>query len=277
MPYKAIKTLIMIIPTLTIGLWEYVRHEYLLPYVPMSLGSLLSPLIVFAVSITLLRKLFAMMEHVQDQLNRERADKAVLLERERLARELHDGVAQSLFLLSVKTDHLERAHSDDRTAEEVRSLQKTVHQVNAYVRQAIAGLSIPPVAHTLPWIDSIENMAREVEKDTGIQVELDWQIPDDRLGAKEKVELFATLREALLNVRKHAHATKTWVEGKETRDGWVSTVKDNGRGFDPAASADGSRYGLSIMRERAEEMGWELEISRVDGLTVILIRKQVRQ
>ena len=99
--YRWLKRLILWTPTITIGLWEYIRHAFLLPYVTMELGNLLAPFIVLAVTVTLLRGLFAKLEETQEALQRERLLKTALEEREQLARELHDGISQSLFLLSV--------------------------------------------------------------------------------------------------------------------------------------------------------------------------------
>jgi two-component system nitrate/nitrite sensor histidine kinase NarQ len=102
MSYKQIKWMILLIPTLTVGLWEYVRHQFLLPYISMNLGNWLTPVIVYVVSITLLTRLFLILERIQKELEHERAAKVALESREKLAKELHDGIAQSLFLLSVK-------------------------------------------------------------------------------------------------------------------------------------------------------------------------------
>lgn len=101
MSYKQIKWLILIIPTLTIGLWEYVRHEFLLPYISMELGNVLAPIIVFLVTILFLTQLFDILERNQKELERAKALQAALEEREKIARELHDGIAQSLFLINV--------------------------------------------------------------------------------------------------------------------------------------------------------------------------------
>ncbi|WP_442435751.1 histidine kinase [Paenibacillus peoriae] len=68
----------------------------------MDLGNWLTPVLVYVVSITLLTQLFRILEKIQKELEIERSEKAVLEAREQLARELHDGIAQSLFLLSVK-------------------------------------------------------------------------------------------------------------------------------------------------------------------------------
>ncbi|MBP1989729.1 sensor histidine kinase [Paenibacillus eucommiae] len=307
--YKNIKSLILIIPTLTIGLWEYLRHTILLPYISMELGNWLSPLIIFLVTMTLLRQLFQIMEHLQEQLQQEKAAKASLEEREKIARELHDGIAQSLFLLSVKVDRLEKDDSGERSerTEPYQSFRKTVHQINEYVRQAIANLRYPPIPAAMPWKESIHNLVQDFKKDTGITAELDWQLSEDKLSMKEKVELYATLREALINVYKHANASQAWVSGQEDKSGWRCMVKDNGKGFlqdgwsssgsldssgnsdrldSSGSSSDSDRldslhasnsstgYGLRIMKERALELGWFLDFKKEQGLTIIEVGKR---
>ena len=99
MTYKQLKWFILLIPTVTVGVWEYVRHEYLLPYISMEVGNWLTPVIVLFVTFTLLTRFFKKLETIQEELRIERAEKAVLEERERIASNLHDGMAQSLFLL----------------------------------------------------------------------------------------------------------------------------------------------------------------------------------
>ena len=116
----------------------------------MEVGNWLTPVIVFAVSITLLLKLFSRLEATQDELNRERSRQAVLEEREKLARELHDGIAQSIFLLSVKLNQFEQEHQGTAETESISGFRKTVHQVNEYVRQAISSLRHPVNPEVLP-------------------------------------------------------------------------------------------------------------------------------
>lgn len=106
--YRQIKWLILLLPTLTIALWEYVRHAFLLPYISMDMGNVLSPLLVFFVTLVFVRYLFSILEKMQEELRQEKEKKAALIEREKLARELHDGIAQSLFLLSVKMNKFGR-------------------------------------------------------------------------------------------------------------------------------------------------------------------------
>lgn len=62
MSYKQIKWMILLIPTITVGLWEYIRHQFLMPYLSMDAGNWLTPVIVYLVSVTLLSRLFLMLE-----------------------------------------------------------------------------------------------------------------------------------------------------------------------------------------------------------------------
>jgi len=151
--YKQIKWLILIIPTLTIGLWEYVRHEFLLPYISMELGNVLAPIIVFLVTILFLTQLFDILERNQKELERAKALQAALEEREKIARELHDGIAQSLFLINVQVDRI--AQSGQTDDELIRKLKQNVHHANAYVRQAIANLREPAESDRIPWMQSV--------------------------------------------------------------------------------------------------------------------------
>lgn len=276
MTYKQIKWLILIIPTVTIGLWEFIRHEYLLPYISMELGNWLAPVIVFLVTVTLLRKLFAMMENMQEELYRERAANAALRERELIGRELHDGIAQSLFLLSVKVDRLERSHpiaAADASHQPYQELRKTVRQLNDYVRQAISKLRHPPAPHAPSWTEWFRGFIGQFREETGLDVHLQWEIGEERLAPKEKVELFSSIREALLNIHKHAQAGNVWVNCREEPDGWVCSIADDGIGYEGDPFRMPGRYGLKILRERAEEMGWDLRLDRQDGKTRLSLRK----
>jgi two-component system nitrate/nitrite sensor histidine kinase NarQ len=271
---KQIKWLILVIPTLTLTLWEYARHHLLMNVISMEVGNWLAPVIVFSVSITYLLKLFAMLETTQAELERERSKQVVLKEREKIARELHDGIAQSLFLLSVKMDQLEQVEQTSPQAEKMKSLRKTVHQVNEYVRQAISNLRYPTSPDSLPWMQYLRNMVEDFKAESGLEVIWDWQLSEEMFSPKEKVELYASIREALLNVSKHAHASKVWIHGNEEAGGyWSCCVEDDGQGLQENPFQHKDRYGLKILQERVVEMGWTLSIVRMNGKTRVEIAK----
>ncbi|WP_245809748.1 sensor histidine kinase [Cohnella massiliensis] len=275
---KRIKWLIIGIPTLTIGLWEYVRHAFLLPYLSMELGNLLAPFIVLAVTLALVPGLFRRMEQSQSELQREKATKAALEEREQLARQLHDGIAQSLFLLAVKLDQLDRAACEPPVRELTGQIRETVRVMHEDVRQAIANLRLPPSAADAAWVLPLRELLGETAGVLDAEADFRWTIPDESLSGKEKVELHACLREALLNVRKHARAQNVTVVGEPVEGGgFRCRVEDDGIGFGGDPFAAPGRFGLRMVRDRAGKMGWTLAAERRGDRTVIELTKKGRR
>ncbi|WP_434748321.1 sensor histidine kinase [Paenibacillus amylolyticus] len=274
MSYKQIKWMILLIPTITVGLWEYIRHQFLMPYLSMDAGNWLTPVIVYLVSVTLLSRLFRMLEGARAALEQERASKTALEARDQLARELHDGISQSLFLLSVKTDKAGRSLAGTNHEQDIREIQKTVHEVNTYVRQAIAQLRYVPSPAADPEAIALQAQVESIINDTVPEANLEWNLTEVSFSAKEQVELLACIREALLNVRKHAQATKVEVHAEHDASHWSVHVCDNGIGIqgDPMLLKD--RYGLRITKERAEQMGWEFLLNSKPGYTRMTIRKE---
>ncbi|MBM7566799.1 sensor histidine kinase [Paenibacillus sacheonensis] len=266
MTYKRIKWLILWTPTLTVALWEYLRHTLLLPYLSMGLGNALTPLIVITVTATLLLKLFRMLEDTQETLQQSKAAEAAFMEREQLARELHDGISQSLFLLSVKLDKLEQARDPELVADTAQQLRRTVKHVYEDVRQSIASLRSEPSKTDVQWMQAVRDMAAELSLG-GLHVELDWRLTDAKLTGKEKVELLAIVREAMLNVQKHAGASRLVVRAVTGNDGdeasFRCTVRDDGVGAEPEQLMAKGRYGVRMMQGRADAMGWQFSVRSV--------------
>ncbi len=275
---RRIKWLILLIPTLTIGLWEYVRHAFLLPYVSMELGNLLAPFIVLAVTLTLVRSLFARLEQSQKELQREKEGKAALEERESLARELHDGISQSLFLLAVKLDQLDGASREESVRELAKGLRETVRVMHEDVRQAIANLRLPPSPESAAWVGPLRELLGETAELSGARADFQWTIPDDGLTDKEKVELHACVREALVNVRKHARASHVYVVGEpDGAGGFRCRIEDDGVGFGGDPFQAQGRFGLRMVRDRAGAMGWSFLAERRGERTVMELVKSGRK
>ncbi|MCP1181813.1 sensor histidine kinase [Paenibacillus sp. 1781tsa1] len=274
MSYKQIKWMILLIPTFTVGIWEYIRHQFLMPYLSMDAGNWLTPVIVYLVSVTLLSRLFYMLEGARAALEQERAAKAALEARDQLARELHDGISQSLFLLSVKTDKAGRSLAGSGHEHEIHEIQKTVHEVNTYVRQAIAQLRYVPSSTVSTETISLHAQVEMLVKETVPGAKIHWDLRGVAFSAKEQVELLACIREGLLNVRKHAQATHVQVHAEGNPIAWFIYIQDNGNGLsgDPLHLKD--RYGLRITKERAAEMGWSFTLDSRPGHTRMTIGKE---
>ncbi|CAM4472722.1 two-component system nitrate/nitrite sensor histidine kinase NarQ [Paenibacillus endophyticus] len=278
MSYKWLKWLILWIPTVAIGLWEYLRHALLLPFISMDLGNVLAPVFVFVITLTLLRALFAKLESMQESLQRERVVKAAFEEREQLARELHDGISQSLFMLSVKLDKLERAKTVDDMQQTTEQMRKTVRHVYDDVRQSIANLQELPIPADLSWMQSIHHFTAEMEQSCGIRTKVEWHLQEGVLSHKQKVELLAIMREALMNVQKHAKAEQIVIRCESGQE-WDAqpavfccSIADDGVGAPAEKLYEKGKYGVKMMQERADAMGWSLSVQKTDphGTTILI-------
>ncbi|REE85099.1 two-component system nitrate/nitrite sensor histidine kinase NarQ [Paenibacillus taihuensis] len=283
MSYKRIKWFILWTPSLTIALWEYLRHTILLPYVSMELGNWLTPVIVMTVTATLVIKLFQMLEETNDSLQQAKSAKAAFMEREQLARELHDGISQSLFLLSVKLDKLEHAKDNEQVMETAHQLRRTVRHVYDDVRQSIASLRSEPTRTDVQWMQAVREMADELRRG-GLDAQLDWRLGDSLLSSKEKVELLAIVREAMLNVQKHAHAAQLIVQAVPDEaaegTGFHCTIADDGVGARVEQLTAKGRFGVRMMRDRAEAMGWQFQVRSQEELgqgTIVEVIKEAGQ
>ncbi|WP_341282760.1 histidine kinase [Paenibacillus sp. FSL H8-0537] len=233
----------------------------------MDAGNWISPLIVFVVTLLLITRLFTILEAIQEELQQARLIQMALQEREKLAKELHDGVAQSLFLVSVQLEQLKPIMEQD---EKLLSIKNTVREVNEYVRQSISHLKYPPEVAIEPWNDSISNLINELHFDSDINTEYSWPISEINLTDKEKIALYAFIREGLLNIRKHAkEVNHIRIRLESTEYGWTCRISDNGLGFtDDPLLKEGS-YGLKFLEKRTIELGWELQMRRESERTVL--------
>src|SRR3989475_1398784 len=194
----------------------------------------------------------------------------VLEERERIAREMHDGLAQQLGYLYIKIGQLEMGASSEPASlvgDELRRVKRVAAAAYGEVRQAIFGLKMM-VARDLGLIPTLTEYLHEFSKETGISVELN--VADEattRLSAHAEVQLIRIIQEALANIRKHAHAKRAWVIFETEGDKAKITVQDDGRGFDSPDAARLSRasIGLQSMRDRAELAGGTAAVGSAQG------------
>jgi signal transduction histidine kinase len=197
------------------------------------------------------------------------AANATLAERTRLAREIHDGLAQDLWYAKLKQGRLiQNTSLDAEAATTAGEVLDAIDLALAEARQAVMAMRVDPSAAS-----SLEEVLRSYVEDFadrfGLRAEFEADGTLQRLSPRTEAELLRIVQEALNNVRRHADATLVRV--RTERDGPISrvTVTDNGRGFDPSAVPPG-RYGLSGMRERAELVGATLDIRSRDrdGTTI---------
>jgi signal transduction histidine kinase len=195
---------------------------------------------------------------------------ATLEERDRLGRELHDGLAQVLSYVQFKSNALERLLSSGHVAQaqvELQEIQEVAREACRDTRESILGLrtTVTPGVGLLP---ALTEYLHRFSQQSGIRARL--VMGDDAIvefAPGDEIQLLRIIQEALTNVRKHSQASRAWVRFEADEAGIVITVEDDGRGFDPSPiGQDGQEhFGLQTMRERAESAGGVLQISTQPG------------
>ncbi|MFV2101424.1 GAF domain-containing sensor histidine kinase [Micromonospora sp. LOL_024] len=193
-------------------------------------------------------------------------------ERQRLAREIHDGVAQELVMVGYGIDNaLATVHDDaEETAESLRLLRHEVTRVITELRLSLFELRSEVDRHG-GLAAAIAEYARTVGASGGLRVHLSLDESTARLPAATEAELLRIAQEAVTNARKHAGATNLWVTCEVDPPYAQIEVSDDGHGIGDQRS-DG-HYGLAIMAERAERIRGRLEISprQPSGTTVAVV------
>ena len=194
-------------------------------------------------------------------------------ERSRLAQEIHDGPAQVLSNAIFQVEYIERVidHDERLARTELRFLRELLRRELGSVRTFISQLR-PPVLDELGLDGAIADAVARTTALTGLAITTNLAAPSDALNETEQTVVLRIVQEALQNVRKHGGASSVVVSSAVEDNGWVLTVRDDGRGFDVGAVAARGRrnFGLQFMQERAELVGARFEVhSRPDGGTIV--------
>jgi signal transduction histidine kinase len=173
--------------------------------------------------------------------------RAVAEERARVAREIHDGLAQYLFAVATHATMLETADDEHARAATIANLKEATTAAQQEARFAVLALS--SASGTAPFDAALRRYIDFLTADGKLDVELEID-PDVWLAPDEQIEVFRIVQEGLGNVRKHANATRAEVVIGERIDGerFVS-IRDDGEGFDGQTVAAGQ--GLKNIRSRA--------------------------
>ncbi len=190
---------------------------------------------------------------------------AVVEERTRLAREIHDGLAQTLAFLKIQAAQMQNYLTRGDTERLTSTLQanyRTLSDAYLDARQAIDNLRRTPSASLKDWIGQV---AVDFEQGTGTKVDLTGFSLSLDYPPNYQAHLIRIVQEALSNVRKHARASVVAIRGMRVGADAVIEVIDNGVGFSPEQVDAATRYGLRGMQERADMIGADFQISSQPG------------
>lgn len=212
------------------------------------------------------------------RLQRREEELAVLEERNRLARELHDSVTQSLYSVTLYAEagrRLALAGDTERTVDYLDRLGDTGHQALKEMRLLLHKLR-PLALQQEGLVSALRHRLDAVEGKVGVKHGLHVEGHIDLSPGVEEA-LYHISQEALNNALKHAEATEIVVTLAAGDDVIELLVADNGSGFDPREVRSGG-MGLSTMRERAQRFGGELSVTSAPGQgTTVRVRLETKQ
>ncbi|WP_281889173.1 sensor histidine kinase [Paenibacillus sp. YYML68] len=263
MSMRTLKWCTILLPPLILGGFEYIRHDFLLHTLSMETGNLYMTLLTLLLSYLFATWMFRRIEQMNEKLAAERAKHAVYEERERVAQELHDNIAQVLFFLNVQL-----------AKGQVQEAREAVSEIDQHVRQAIFNLRTAPEegatfeARLAAWLQEWSGM-------TGIAVEQSVKLDGIEVTPSREVALFSIVREAFTNIRKHSEADHAYLELGPIEDGtrWRLRIADNGTGCILEEPRPLNSLGLSLLGKRSQDLGAELLIASEpgQGLELVLI------
>jgi len=203
-----------------------------------------------------------------EQQKQQAQQAAIAAERDRLAAELHDNLAQTLSFLNLKSDRVRElieTRCDESAAAELAQMKSAIEAAYRQVRAALTGLreAAPGGDDLCARLEACVTEARAMSS-----AQIDLAIDDASALALPRVaqmQAYHIVREALINARRHAQAQRVQISVKRC-NGWAQvSIADDGRGFDPAGIDGQHHLGLSIMRTRAERCGGSLEVTSAVG------------
>jgi len=197
------------------------------------------------------------------------------LERRRLARELHDETGQALTSILLGLRALEDTLEGEVSRTAAGGLRELVVATLQDVRRLAVELR-PKALDDFGLVPALERLAATFSEQTGIEVDLEAALPDERLPAPVETALYRIVQESLTNVVKHARAHRISILITRRRDAVAAVVEDDGRGFDPNETG-GDGVGLLGMGERLALLGGRLDVeSRPGGGTTLAVEVPLR-
>lgn len=196
-------------------------------------------------------------------------------ERQRLSRELHDGLGQRILAVKMKLERAEKATPDLKMniIEDAKNLLITVSKEVVNMSENL----MPPVLNQFGLISAIENLCEEVRAGNDIAVKFSFNDIPDKCDDNSKIYLYRIIQEALNNIIKHAAATKVDIEFNYENDTIKLLIRDNGKGFDTDLKRK-TGNGIYNMRDRAEILGGSFALSSMPGEgTVIIVILKINQ
>jgi two-component system sensor histidine kinase DegS len=192
---------------------------------------------------------------------------AVVEERNRLAREIHDGLGAALSGLIIQAEYAANISKEPLVKAEIKELKGAAEEAIDELRRALTMMR-----NDFQLIPALENMVNTFKSRHKVPAELALRGAPPRLSNETQLTIFRIMQESLTNIAKHAGARQVRVSVTFTVDGLSMTIADDGKGFD-IRNTPVHHYGLINMRERARKVGGDVLIDSEpgEGTTITLV------
>ncbi len=209
------------------------------------------------------------------RLHQQAAEYAIVQERDRIGRDLHDGIIQSLYAVSLSLEDVPEMMSsspgeaESRVDAAIDSLQTSIRELRNFIYglrpETFDGANVPA---------GIAALSDQFRYNTLIEIDVDVDAAATRnLSAEQGADLLQLVREALSNAARHARAKHVVVSLRPEANGATLVVADDGVGFDPSTPAVTGHQGIANMNARAEAIGATLRVdtARGEGTRIIVV------
>ena len=202
------------------------------------------------------------------RLLEEESELLIIQERTRLSHELHDSLAQTIASLRIQIRVIDETfHSNDEKSiwHQMERIEYTIDQANTQLRELIAHFRVPISEQGL--IPSIEDTVRRTQEEMNIPVYFQNEWPQQELSPEIELNVLRIVQECLVNIRKHSQAEVVRVLLSYRNHSNIVLIEDDGIGFEESSvvSEGGQHLGLNILRDRASEIGGDIEIESEPG------------
>jgi signal transduction histidine kinase len=264
MSLRRIQWLAVVLPALCVGLFEFIRHQWLESVLPTALGNLTDALIVAWIVYIFVQIFIKLIRRSVMEATQAREESAAIAERQRIAREMHDSIAQSLFYVGAELHEVENLVASGQSEEarsKVRTVRKQIRATHHKIRAVIADLR---QQDELDFGEEVRRTTTELAERLGMKVtsKITGSVA---LPVSSRQHVLAIIQEALVNTHRHSRTQEAEVRLATIGEDTMIEVSDEGVGFDLATVPREERYGLTIMEERAQMADGQLRVDSLPG------------
>jgi signal transduction histidine kinase len=185
------------------------------------------------------------------------------IERQRLSRELHDGIGQNLIAVRLKLGAIE----DNLSTQENEKIKSVIVMADNLIDEvrAISNALMPPALHEFGLNTAVRQLCNTLYESKGIVIDFQGEISGTKLSRKSRLYVFRVIQEIINNVAKHSEADKLTLSAGTNEEDLTIIISDNGKGFNTSSPCSSSGHGISNIKERIDLIKGALTMVSSEG------------